>query len=109
MNAVANSRACHSLEWLHETQKLTAELRHLIESVRSRSYPETSSRALRLRDVLAQTGDSKSALYKRIQTGEFPPPFHVGRSSRWLQSTVDACLAKRSGSALRHETMEVSA
>jgi len=28
--------------------------------------------------------------YKLIQLGEFPKPIKLGRSSRWLQSEVDA-------------------
>ncbi len=105
----AKSRACHSLEWLHEASKLTAQLRHLVESLQFPVYREAHTSALRLRDVLAQTGDSKSGLYKMIKDGQFPAPFHVGRSSRWLQCDVDAWLAARSGSTLRRESMEVSA
>ncbi|WP_241673441.1 helix-turn-helix transcriptional regulator [Ewingella americana] len=33
--------------------------------------------------------------YKLIQDGEFPKPIKLGRSSRWLQSEVEAWLQQR--------------
>lgn len=33
--------------------------------------------------------------YKLIQLGEFPKPIKLGRSSRWLQSEVEAWLQQR--------------
>lgn len=100
--------ACHSIEWLQEAHKLTAQLRQIVKSLQSFAYSESPSSALRLDDVLAQTKDSKSGLYKLIQDGRFPPPFHVGRSSRWLQRDVDTLLEARSRSRLHRAIMEVA-
>ncbi len=33
--------------------------------------------------------------YKLIQLGEFPKPIKLGRSSRWLQSEVEAWVRQR--------------
>ncbi|MEX3170824.1 helix-turn-helix transcriptional regulator [Serratia quinivorans] len=33
--------------------------------------------------------------YKLIQLGEFPKPIKLGRSSRWLQSEVEAWVKER--------------
>ncbi|MCU6396690.1 helix-turn-helix transcriptional regulator, partial [Enterobacter quasiroggenkampii] len=33
--------------------------------------------------------------YKLIQDGEFPKPIKLGRSSRWLESEVEAWLQQR--------------
>ncbi|HFF8440721.1 TPA: helix-turn-helix transcriptional regulator [Serratia marcescens] len=33
--------------------------------------------------------------YKLIQQGEFPKPIKLGRSSRWLQSEVEAWVQQR--------------
>ncbi|MBI6179186.1 AlpA family phage regulatory protein [Serratia proteamaculans] len=33
--------------------------------------------------------------YKLIQLGEFPNPIKLGRSSRWLQSEVEAWVKER--------------
>ncbi|WP_413503652.1 helix-turn-helix transcriptional regulator [Serratia grimesii] len=33
--------------------------------------------------------------YKLIQLGEFPKPIKLGRSSRWLQSEVEAWMQQR--------------
>ncbi|EKN6263218.1 helix-turn-helix transcriptional regulator, partial [Yersinia enterocolitica] len=33
--------------------------------------------------------------YKLIQLGEFPKPIKLGRSSRWLQSEVEAWVLQR--------------
>lgn len=65
-------------------------------------------RLIRLRDVLAKTGLSRSATYSAIQAGTFPAPIPIlpnGRSTAWPEHEVDAWLreriaAARSGSAL---------
>ena len=38
---------------------------------------------LRLPAVLARYGISRSTLYLLIRAGQFPRPFHLGRSSLW--------------------------
>ena len=41
------------------------------------------------------TGLTDKWFYKLIQLGEFPKPIKLGRSSRWLQSEVEAWLQAR--------------
>lgn len=56
-------------------------------------FPDPLSpwRLLRLEEVLAIVGVSKSALYQWIEEGLFPAPVRVGkRGSRWRASEVAA-------------------
>lgn len=41
------------------------------------------------------TGLTDKWFYKLIKDGEFPKPIKLGRSSRWLQSEVEAWLQQR--------------
>ena len=41
------------------------------------------------------TGLTDKWFYKLISLGEFPKPIKLGRSSRWLQSEVEAWLQAR--------------
>ncbi|WP_448196002.1 helix-turn-helix transcriptional regulator [Raoultella planticola] len=41
------------------------------------------------------TGLTDKWFYFLIKNGEFPKPIKLGRSSRWLQSEVDAWLQQR--------------
>ncbi|MDM2940125.1 AlpA family transcriptional regulator [Citrobacter sp. Cy082] len=41
------------------------------------------------------TGLTDKWFYKLIQDGEFPKPIKLGRSSRWLESEVEAWLHQR--------------
>ncbi|MBJ8825212.1 AlpA family transcriptional regulator [Citrobacter freundii] len=41
------------------------------------------------------TGLTDKWFYKLIQLGEFPKPIKLGRSSRWLESEVEAWLQQR--------------
>ncbi|HCJ7695386.1 TPA: AlpA family transcriptional regulator [Citrobacter freundii] len=41
------------------------------------------------------TGLTDKWFYKLIQRGEFPKPIKLGRSSRWLESEVEAWLQQR--------------
>lgn len=41
------------------------------------------------------TGLTDKWFYKLISLGEFPKPIKLGRSSRWLQSEVEARLQQR--------------
>lgn len=41
------------------------------------------------------TGLTDKWFYKLIQDGTFPKPIKLGRSSRWLQSEVEAWLQER--------------
>ncbi len=39
-------------------------------------------------------GRSRASIYRDISEGRLPPPIHIGSSSRWLKSEVDAKLAE---------------
>ncbi|AUO66076.1 Rha family transcriptional regulator [Citrobacter freundii complex sp. CFNIH2] len=41
------------------------------------------------------TGLTDKWFYRLIQLGEFPKPIKLGRSSRWLESEVEAWLQQR--------------
>ncbi|MGK2895580.1 helix-turn-helix transcriptional regulator [Klebsiella michiganensis] len=45
--------------------------------------------------ITTYTGLSDKWFYKLISLGEFPKPIKLGRSSRWLQSEVEAWVQKR--------------
>ena len=54
--------------------------------------PEAQLRLLRLPRVLDRTGLSKSSLYDKIASGDFPKPVHLGtdaKSVAWLEHEVD--------------------
>ncbi len=51
---------------------------------------------LRLPNVKARTGLSRSTLYLRIATGTFPRPISLGgRAVGWVEEEVDAWLTQR--------------
>jgi prophage regulatory protein len=51
---------------------------------------------LRMRQVLEQTGLSRSVLYRLVDDGSFPRPVKLGeRSIAWRSEDVDAWIAAR--------------
>lgn len=51
---------------------------------------------LRLPQVKAQTGLSRSELYRRIAMGVFPAPIKIGvRASAWSSAEIDRWIAER--------------
>jgi prophage regulatory protein len=53
-------------------------------------------RILRLPDVKARTGLSRSTIYLRLAQGQFPRPVSLGaRSIGFVESEVDAWIAER--------------
>lgn len=51
---------------------------------------------LRMSQVEARVGLKKSAIYKRIQRGQFPKPATLeGRTARWIEAEIDAYLLAR--------------
>lgn len=56
-----------------------------------------SLKALRLKQVQAQTGLCRSAIYAKAKVGEFPAPIKLGngRSSAWLEHEVDQWLQQQ--------------
>ena len=56
----------------------------------------TGDRALRLSQVIARLGMSRSWIYEEIAAGRFPKPVKIGiRASAWLESEVSEFLAAR--------------
>jgi prophage regulatory protein len=62
--------------------------------------PDVSAelRLIRLKEVLAICGKSRSSVYDAIKKGEFPSPVKLrGRSSAWIKSEVlqwvEACIS----------------
>lgn len=50
-------------------------------------------RVIRLNELKSKTGLSKSAIYRGIDEGTFPPPFRIGkRAVGWRLSIINAWL-----------------
>ena len=45
-------------------------------------------RLLTIRDVEQLTGFKKSSVYSFIESGDFPKPIKIGRSSRWPSGDI---------------------
>jgi prophage regulatory protein len=57
---------------------------------------DNPEKIIRLHAVKARCGLSRSTLYNRIGTGEFPSPVSLGpRSVGWVESEIDAWIAAR--------------
>lgn len=53
-------------------------------------------RFLRLPEVLARTGLSRSTIYVRLEQGRFPRPVSLGgRAVGWIESEVDEWIRER--------------
>ena len=53
----------------------------------------TTDRLLRLNEVQARCGLSRSSLYRMMRDGSFPEPLKVGvRAVRWRESEIEAWL-----------------
>ena len=60
------------------------------ENIQSNAYA-----ILRLRQVTARTGLSRSTIYERIKAGEFPAQVPLGaRAVGWLEADVNAWIAR---------------
>lgn len=54
-------------------------------------------RFLRINDVVARTALSRSHIYALVGREEFPAPRRLGaKCSRWIESEIDAWIAKAS-------------
>jgi len=63
---------------------------------------QRAPRLLRLRDVLARTGLSKSAVYSRIDAGTFPRPVSLGaRAVAWHERDISAWIESREPALVR--------
>lgn len=55
-----------------------------------------TTRIIRLPEVIARTGQSRSTIYERIRQSVFPAPIQLGgRSVGWLESDIDEWIAAR--------------
>jgi prophage regulatory protein len=62
------------------------------------------NRVIRMSEVQALTGLSKSSLYARVMQGTWPRPIKIGaRASAWLESEVAALNAARIRGASEEE------
>ena len=75
--------------------KTTKRSRAMNEQPRSESaHPPI--RILRLPEVLARTGLSRSTIYLRIEQGRFPRPVPLGgRAVGWIESEIDEWIRER--------------
>ena len=65
----------------------------------------TNARLLRLREVLARCGLSRTTVYRQMGEGAFPRPLRVGvRAVRWRESEIEDWLASRPRAAGYHVT-----
>lgn len=70
---------------------------------------EQPVRLIRLPEVLAKTGLSRSAVYATIQAGTFPAPISIlpgGRSTAWVESEVDGYIRERIAAARGNSGVE---
>jgi prophage regulatory protein len=59
--------------------------------------PVIKDALLRVREVVAKTGKSRSEIYADVKTGAFPQSVRVGsRAVAWRESELDAWIAARS-------------
>ena len=57
--------------------------------------PVLNDQFVDMKFITRLTGLTDKWFYKLIQDGGFPKPIKLGRSSRWLQSEVEAWLQQR--------------
>jgi prophage regulatory protein len=66
--------------------------RHTIKQKRPSPTVKTGARLIRLPEVKARVGLSRSTIYARIKSNEFPAPVRLGSNARsvaWLESSID--------------------
>lgn len=57
---------------------------------------QTTRRFLRLPEVKQTVGYQRTAIYEKIQSGEFPKPYPLGaRAVGWLADDIDAWIESR--------------
>lgn len=68
------------------------------QAMTTRPTPPNSGvvdRLLKIREVEAQSGMGKTAIYEGIKAKTFPSQVKNGRSARWLQSEIQQFIADR--------------
>ncbi len=71
-------------------------MKHIEPSLNQAAIDSSRDNILRLPDVKARTGLSRSSIYAYIKDGKFPQHIALGeRSVGWYESEVDAWVASR--------------
>ncbi len=66
----------------------------MTSSIRTRT--QAPGRFLRLTEVMARTGLSRSTIYVRMDQGRFPQPVSLGgRAVGWIESEIDDWMRNR--------------
>lgn len=55
----------------------------------------TTTRLLRMPQVLERVGLKKTVVYERIKAGTFPKPIKLGSASAWPDNEVEAWIAQQ--------------
>ena len=77
-------------------RKTTRRSRAMTEQPRSERATNPPIRILRLPEVMARTGLSRSTIYVRLEQGRFPKPIPLGgRAVGWIESEIDAWIRDR--------------
>lgn len=64
--------------------------RHPAKNKHPAPTTKNQSRLIRLPEVKDRVGLSRSTIYARIKTNDFPPPVRLGEKSvAWLESSID--------------------
>ena len=62
---------------------------------------ERLDRLLTSKQLTAETGISRSTIYRLLQNGAFPKPIRIGpRAMRWLESDIKAWIVERKALSL---------
>ena len=65
-------------------------------SIRINQGRDAPARVLRITQVQARTGLSRSSIYVRVANGTFPKPIRLGaRAIGWIESEVDAWIREQ--------------
>ena len=68
----------------------------------------TLDKLLNLLEVQQQTSLSRTTIYRLIESGEFPRPVKIGRTSRWPTSEISAFIDDRKADRTASQGSEVS-
>lgn len=63
---------------------------------------QTKAALIRLRDVMARTGMSRSSIYAHVKDGRFPTPVAISeRCVAWVEADIDRWIDDRIASSRR--------
>ncbi len=66
---------------------------------------DRTQKILRLPDVKARTGLSRSTIYLRLETGNFPRPVSLGkRAIGWVEADINAWIGERIAASRKAES-----